>query len=60
MNVWKIDKRDNFYKKQVNSLPIAAQKKLLSIMKDMINSDNPREFGSWKNTKYGPAYVAES
>jgi hypothetical protein len=28
-------------------------------MTEMLYSDDPREFGVWKNTKYGPAYVAD-
>jgi mRNA-degrading endonuclease RelE of RelBE toxin-antitoxin system len=58
-NNWSIDTPDNFYKKQIRSLPISAQKKLQSIMHAMIPCNDPKEFGTWKNTKYGPAYVAD-
>ena len=56
---WKISKPDNFERKQVRLLPKSAARKLQSVMVDMLHSNDPRQFGIWKDTKHGPAYVAD-
>jgi mRNA-degrading endonuclease RelE of RelBE toxin-antitoxin system len=56
---WYIEKPDNFYNKQVKILPFSVQKKLQSIMTDLIHSYDPTKLGTLKITKYGHAYVAD-
>jgi mRNA-degrading endonuclease RelE of RelBE toxin-antitoxin system len=56
---WDINFPESFDKKHFRVLPLSVQKKIRSITEEMIYCDDPRVFGEWKGTKYGPAFVAD-
>jgi len=55
---WGVRKPEDWVK-QIHALPPHVLKKLDSVVATMIHSSDPRKQGEWKDTKYGPAFVAE-
>jgi mRNA-degrading endonuclease RelE of RelBE toxin-antitoxin system len=53
--IWSIDVPEGLESK----LDRTVLKSYLSQIQLMIRSEDPRKYGKWKQTKYGPAFVSE-